>query len=60
MSILKNYFIKNNEIYRKTHVTKNKTLYEKKIKIQRIGMYEYVYLNGKRYSLFNALEMLKK
>ena len=44
---LQNYFIKNNEVWRKTHFCeKSKRMkYEKKMRVKKSGKYEYILID---------------
>ena len=49
MNDLKNYFIKDNKIYRKQYFCEKckKMFYEKELKIQKVKTYQYIYINGR-------------
>ena len=58
---IENYFIKNNEVWRKTHFCeKSKRMkYEKKMKVKKSGKYEYILIDDEYHPKVYVFELLK-
>ena len=58
---MKNYFIKDGRVFRRKHFCEStkRMRYEKELKVQRVGKYEYVYINGVLTNLDKVKMLLK-
>lgn len=59
---MKNYFIRNGEVFRKKHFCEKtkKMYYEKRLKVQKINGYDYVYIDKKLENLEKIKILLKR